>query len=113
MQNKRNDKIIKKRTDAREGVDLKIYTIPYEQSRPAKNANNKKTKHKAAMQIGPKDHNCRQQKPSRSLQAFSVENYAKQHSRSVRRSGEINIWGRRKRGVKQRRGEYGYTNCGC
>jgi hypothetical protein len=113
MPAKRINKYCNKATDAREAVDFKIYPIPSEQSRAAKNANNKKTKHKAAMQISPKDHNYRQQKTSRSFQTFSVENYAKQHSGSVRRSGEINIWGRRKRGVKQTRGENGNTNCNC
>jgi hypothetical protein len=113
MPAKRIDKYCNKATDAREAVDLEIYPIPSEQSRAAKNANNKKTKQKAAMQISPKDHNHRQQKASRSFQTFSVKNYAKQHSGSVRRSGEINIWGRRKRGVKQTRGENGYTNCNC
>jgi hypothetical protein len=113
MQAKRIDKYCNKATDAREAVDFEIDPIPSEQSRAAKNANNKKTKHKAAMQISPKGHNYRQQKASRSFQAFSVENYAKQHSGSVRRSGEINIWGRRKRGVKQTRGENGYANCCC
>jgi hypothetical protein len=111
MPAKRIDTYCNKATDAGEAVDFKIYPIPSEQSRAAKNANNKKTKHKAAMQIGPKDHNYRQQKTSRSFQTLAVENYAKQHSGSVRRSGEINIWGRRKRGVKQTRGENGYTNC--
>jgi hypothetical protein len=113
MQAKRIDKYSNKATDAREAVNFKIYPIPSEQSRAAKNANNKKTKHKAAMQISPKEHNCRQQKTSRSFQTFSVENYAKQHSGNVRRSGEINIWGRRKRGVKQTREENGNTNCNC
>jgi hypothetical protein len=113
MPAERIDKYCNKATGSRETVDFKIYPIPSEQSRAAKNANNKKTKHKAAMQISPKGHNYRQQKASRSFQAFSVENYAKQHGGSVRRSGEINIWGRRKRGVKQTRGENGYTNCNC
>src|SRR5882672_12963317 len=111
MPAKRIDKYCNKATDAREAVDLEIYPIPSEQSRAAKNANNKKTKHKAAIQISPKGHHHRQQKPSRSLQAFSVENYAKQHSGSVRRSGEINIWGRRKRGVEQTRRKNGNPNC--
>ena len=53
------------------------------------------------MQIDPKDHHRRQQKPSRSFQTFSVENDAKQHGGGVWRSGEIDIRGRRKRGVKQ------------
>jgi hypothetical protein len=106
-------KYCNKATDSRETVDFKIYPIPSEQSCAAKNANNKKTKQKATMQISPKDHNYRQQKTSRSFQAFSVENYAKQHGRSVWRSGEINIWGRRKSGVKQARGENGNANRNC
>src|SRR5882724_7246121 len=113
MPAKRVDKYCKKATDRRETVVFKIHPIPPEQSHSAKNANNKKAKQKATVQINPKDHHHRQQKTSRSFQTFSVENYAKQHSGSVRRSGEINIWGRRKRGVKQTRGENGYTNCNC
>jgi hypothetical protein len=113
MPAERIDKYCNKATDSRETVDFKIYPIPSEQSRAAKNANNKKTKQKATMQISPKDHNYRQQKTSRSFQAFSVENYAKQHGRSVWRSGEINIWGRRKSGVKQARGENGNANRNC
>ena len=62
------------------------------------------------MQIGPKEHHHGQQEPSRFFQTFSVENYAKQHGGSVRRSGEIDIWRRRKGGIKQTRGENGNTN---
>jgi hypothetical protein len=113
MQAKRIDKYCNETTDAREAVDFKIYPIPSEQSRATKNANNKQTKQKATMQICPKDHNQRQQKTSRSFQTFSVENYAKQHSGSVRRSCEINIWDRRKTGVEQTSGENGNTNCNC
>src|ERR1035438_6609185 len=91
MPAKRIDKYCNEATDSRETVDFKICPIPSEQSRAAKNADNKKTKQKAAMQINPKHHHRRQQKPSRSLQTFSVEYYAKQHGRSVWRSGEINI----------------------
>src|ERR1035438_767028 len=113
MPAKRIDKYCNEATDSRETVDFKIYPIPSEQSRAAKNADNKKTKQKAAMQINPKDHHRRQQKPTRSLQTFSVEYYAKQHSRSVWRSGEINIRRRRKRGVEQTRGKNGNTNSNC
>ena len=62
------------------------------------------------MQIDPEEHQCRQQEASRSSQTFPVENYAKQHGGSVRRSGEIDIWRRRKGGIKQARGENGNTN---
>src|SRR6267378_6017274 len=104
MPAERIDKYCNEATDSREAVDLEICPIPPEQSHAAKNADNKKTKQKAAMQIGPKDHHHRQQEPSRSFQTFCVENYAKQHGSRVWRGGEINIGGRRKRGVKQTRG---------
>src|SRR5260370_41159890 len=111
MPAKRIDKYCNESTDSRQAVDFTICPIPSEQGRAAKNANNKKTEQKAAMQIGPKDHHHRQQKTSRSFQTFCVKNYAKQHRRSVWRSGEIDIWGGRKSGVKQTRGENGNTNC--
>src|SRR6266436_4622235 len=101
------DKCCNKATDSRENIDFKICQIPPKQCHAAKNTDNKKTKQKTAMQISPQDHDCGQQKPSRSFQAFFVEYYAKQHSRDVWRSGEINIWVRRKSGVKQTRGKNG------
>ena len=113
MPAERIDEYCNKAADSGETVDSEIYPIPPEQSRAAKNADNKKTEQKAAMQIGPKDHDRWQQEPSRPFQTFAEENDAKQHGRSVWRSGEINIWGRRKRGVKQTRGEHGNTNCNC
>src|SRR5260370_5654943 len=103
MPTKRIEKDCNEATDSRQAVDFTICPIPSEQGRAAKNANNKKTEQKAAMQIGPKDHHHRQQKTSRSFQTFCVENYAKQHGISVWRSGEIDICGRRKTGVKERR----------
>src|ERR1700687_4469653 len=113
MPAKRIDKYCNKATGSRQAVDSKIYPIASQQSRAEKNANNKKTKQKAAMQIDPKGHDHRQEKTSRSFQAFCVESYAKQHSAGVWRNGEINIRGRRKRGVKQAREEHGNTNCNC
>src|SRR5258707_6702718 len=101
MPAKRINKCRDKATDSRETIDCKVDPIPPKQRHAAKNANNKKTKHKAAMQISPKGHHHRQQKTSRFFQTFCVENYAKQHRGSVWRSGEIAIWGRRKSGVKQ------------
>jgi hypothetical protein len=62
---------------SREAVGSKIHPIPPEQSRDAKNADNKKTKQKSAVQINPKGHDYRQRKTSRSFQTFCVENYAK------------------------------------
>src|SRR5882724_3341133 len=111
MPAKRIDECCNKATESRETVDFKVYPVPPEQSRAAKNTNNKKTKQKATMQIGPQDHNYRQQKTPRSFQTFSVEYYAKQHRRNVWRSGEIRIWERQKSGVKQTRGKNGNTNC--
>lgn len=113
MPAERIDEDCNEATGSREAVDFKIYPIPSEQSRAAKNANNKKPKQEATMQIGPKDHYYGQQKTSRSFQTFSVENYAKQHRRNIWRSGEIDIWGRRKSGVKQTRGKNRNTNCNC
>jgi hypothetical protein len=111
MPAKRIDKYCDKAADSRETVDFKIYPIPSEQSHAAENANNKKAKQKATVQIGPKDHHHGQPNTSRSFQTFCVENYAKQHSRSVWRSGEINVWRSRfKSRVKQTRGENGNTN---
>src|ERR1700730_9921993 len=104
MPAERINKCCNKATDSRESIDFKIYTIPSKQNRATENPNNKKTKQKAAMQISPQDHNRRQQKTLRSFQTFSVEYYAKQYSTNVWRSGEINIWVRRKSGVKQTRG---------
>src|SRR5258708_716833 len=94
------DECCNKAADSRKNIDFKICPIPSKQCHAAKNTDSKKTKQKTAMQIGPQDHDYRQQKPSRSLQAFSVEYYAKQHRRNVWRSGEIDIWIRRKSGVK-------------
>src|SRR6266481_1201451 len=111
MPAKRVDKYCKKATDRRETIVFKIHPIPSEQSHSAKNANNKKAKQKATMQINPKDHHHRQQKTSRSFQTFSVENYAKQHSGSVWRSREIRIWGCRKSRIEQARRGDGNTNC--
>src|ERR1700733_8094882 len=113
MPAKRIDEYRDEATKSRKTVDLEVYPIPPEQSHTAKNADNKKTKQKAAMQIGPKHHHHRQQEPSRSFQTFNVENYAKQHGRGVRRSGDINIGGCRERRVKQTRGEYRNTNRDC
>jgi hypothetical protein len=113
MPAKRIDEYCKGAAGSRETVDFEVYPIPSEQSHAAKNADNKKAKHKAAMQIDPKHHDRRQQKASRSFQAFSVENDAKQHGRNVWRSGEINVRGYRKRGIKQAREENGNTNRGC
>ena len=104
MPAERIDKYCNEATNSREAVDFQICPIPSEQSRAAKNANNKKTKHKAAMQISPKGHHHRQQETSRSFQTFCEENDAKQHGGGVWRSGEINIRGRRKGGVEQTRG---------
>jgi hypothetical protein len=94
-----------KAADPHETIDFKIYPIPSEQCHAAKNTNNKKTNQKAAMQISPQEHKCRQQKEAlRSFQTLSIEYYAKQHRRNVWRGGEINIRVRRKGGVKQTRG---------
>src|SRR5471030_453492 len=111
MPAKRIDEYCDKATGSREAVDSKIHPIPSQQSRAAKNADNKKTKQKSAMQIDPKEHDHRQQKTSRSFQAFCVENDAKQHRAGVWRNGKITIRSRCKGGVKQTRGEHGNTNC--
>src|SRR5580692_10185533 len=104
MPAKRINKCRDKATNSRETIDFKIHPIPSKQCHSAKNTNNKKTKQKPAMQISPQDHNCGQQKPSRSFQTFSVEYHGKQHRRDVWRNGEINIRIRRESGVKQTRG---------
>src|ERR1700719_1541255 len=103
MPAERINKCCNKATDFREAIYFKIYPIPSKQCRATENTNNKKTKQKATMQISPQDHNCRQQKTLRSFQTFPVEYYAKQYSGNVWRSGEVNIWVRRKSGVKQTR----------
>jgi hypothetical protein len=54
------DEYCNEATNSRETVDFEICPIPSEQSRAAKNADDKKTKQKAAMQINPKDHHRRQ-----------------------------------------------------
>src|ERR1700676_63370 len=64
MPAERIDKYSNKATDSHETIDLKIYPIPSEQSRAAKNSNNKKTNQKAAMQITPKTNNHRKKNPS-------------------------------------------------
>ena len=87
--------------------------VPSEQGHTAERANDQQAEQEAAMQIGPKDHDHRQQEPSRSLQAFAVEDDGKQHRGRVRRGGDIDIRGRRERGVKQAREKDGNANGGC
>src|SRR6476620_3964111 len=96
--NKRRDKA----TNSHEAIDFEIHPIAPKQGHAAKNTNNK-TDQKATMQIGPQDHDCRQQKATLcSFQTFSVEYYGKQHGRNIRRSGEIDIRVRRRKSwVKQ------------
>jgi hypothetical protein len=103
--NKRRDKA----TAPHQTIDSKIHPIALEQRHAAKNADNKQTKQKSAMQISPQDHDCGQQKNTlRSFQTFAVEYYGKQHRRNVWRSGEIDIRvRRRKSGIKQTRGQNG------
>src|SRR5947209_7678335 len=98
MPAKRIDKCRDKATASHETIDFKIHPIAIKQRHAAKNADNNKTKQKAAMQISPQHHHCRQQKnPPRSFQTFPVEYYGKQHRRNVRRSGEIDIRVRRRK----------------
>src|ERR1700719_3108358 len=104
MPAERIDKYRNETADSRQAVDFEICPIPPEQRHAAKHANNKKTKQKAAMEIGPKDHHQRQHNPSRSFQTFCVKNDAKQHCGSVWRNREINIRWRCKRWVKRRCG---------
>ena len=102
-----------KATDSDEAIDSEIQPIASEQRDAAKNADNKKAEQKAAMQIGPQDHECRQQKASpRSFQAFSVEYDGEQHGGNIRRNGEIDIWVcGRESGIEQTRRQNGNANC--
>src|SRR5580704_607984 len=104
MPAERIDQRCNQAADSHETIDSKIYPIPSKQCNAAKDANNKKTEQKAAMQIDPQDHNCRQQKAPLSFQAFSVKHHGKQHGGNVWRGGEINIRVRLKGRVEQARG---------
>src|ERR1700683_5761136 len=105
MPAERRNKRCHKATDSHETIDFELGPIPREQRYAAKSADDKKTKRKAAVQIGPQDHHCRwQNNAPRSFQTLHVEYYGKHHRGNVWRSGQINIRERLKSGVKQTRG---------
>src|SRR5579871_2805636 len=100
MPAKRIDECRNKATKSRQTEDLSTYPISPEQCHAAKNTDDKEAKQKAAMQIGPQDHDARQQKAS-FFQTFFIEYHAKQDRSHVWRRGDVNIRIGRESGIKQ------------
>ena len=75
----------------RERENPEIGPGPSEQGSAAEDADHQKAEQKTAVQIGPQRHQHRKHEPSRSCQAFAIEDDAEQHRACIRRDREIHV----------------------